>query len=170
MTRRPSDPFPDFIDPQLATLVQHAPEGDQWLHEIKLDGYRTGTRIERGKVRMLTRHANDWTARFRPIAALLTELPAKTAYLDGEIAVLTSEGIFDFGALQEALGRHGSSKELAYILFDHPSSERPRPAPAAPDRAQGHAGKAPRQAAGAERRPILRRRDRSGSRVLRPRL
>jgi bifunctional non-homologous end joining protein LigD len=67
---------------------------------------------------MLTRHGNDWTPRFRPIAAILADLPVKAAYLDGEIAVLTSEGISDFGALQEALGRHGGSREMAYVLFD----------------------------------------------------
>jgi bifunctional non-homologous end joining protein LigD len=111
-------PLPDFIAPQLATLVQRPPEGDAWLHEIKIDGYRVGARIERGKVRMLTRHGNDWTPRFRPIAAILADLPVKTAYLDGEIAVLTSDGISDFGALQEALGRHGGSRELAFVVFD----------------------------------------------------
>jgi bifunctional non-homologous end joining protein LigD len=67
---------------------------------------------------MLTRHENDWTPRFRPIAAILAELPVKAAYLDGEIAVLTPEGVSDFGALQEALGRHGGSREMAFIVFD----------------------------------------------------
>jgi bifunctional non-homologous end joining protein LigD len=90
MLRRPSAPLPDFIAPQLAELVDRAPEGDAWLHEVKIDGYRTGARIERGKVQMLTRHGNDWTARFRPIAAILAELPVKTAYVDGEIAVHSS--------------------------------------------------------------------------------
>jgi bifunctional non-homologous end joining protein LigD len=83
MPRRPSDPLPDFIGAQLATLIQRPPEGDAWLHEIKIDGYRVGARIERGKVRMLTRHGNDWTPRFRPIAAILADLPVKAAYLDG---------------------------------------------------------------------------------------
>jgi bifunctional non-homologous end joining protein LigD len=87
MPRR--DLLPDFVDPQLALLVKHAPEGDSWVHEIKLDGYRTAARIERGQVRMLTRNANDWTARFRPIAAVLATLKLKSAYPDGEIAVLT---------------------------------------------------------------------------------
>ena len=81
---RPSEPLPDFIEPELATLVERAPEGDQWLHEIKLDGYRTLARIERGKVRLLTRHALDWTARYGPIPPTLASLPVKTAYLDGE--------------------------------------------------------------------------------------
>jgi bifunctional non-homologous end joining protein LigD len=104
MPRRPFDPLPDFIAPQLAALVQRAPEGDARLHEIKIDGYRTGARIERGKVQMLTRHENDRTARFRPIAALLGDLPVKTAYyLDCEIAVLTAAGASDFGAILSAV-------------------------------------------------------------------
>jgi bifunctional non-homologous end joining protein LigD len=118
MPRRGSDRLPDFIAPQLATLVQRPPEGDAWLHEIKIDGYRIAARIDRGKARMLTRHGNDWTPRFRPIAAILANLPVKAAYLDGEIAVLTTEGISDFGALQEALGRHGGSREMAFVVFD----------------------------------------------------
>ena len=118
MRGRPSDPLPDFIDPQLATLVQRPPEGDAWLHEIKIDGYRSGARIERGKIQMLTRQGNDWTARVRPITASRAELPVRAAYIDGEVAVLTAEGVSDLGALQEALGRHGSSREMAFIVFD----------------------------------------------------
>ena len=77
---------------------------------MKLDGYRVAARTERGKVRMLTRHANDWTPRFRPIVAILAELPVKAAYLDGEIAVLTAEGVSDFGALQEAAAMAGHAR------------------------------------------------------------
>jgi bifunctional non-homologous end joining protein LigD len=118
MPGRPFDPLPDFIDPELATLVERAPEGDAWVHEIKLDGYCVGSRIERGKARVLTRHANDWTPRFRPNATILAELPVKVTYLDGEMAVLTAEGVSDFGVLQEALGRHGGSREISFIAFD----------------------------------------------------
>ena len=60
--------LPNFIPPELATLVENAPEGDAWLDEIKLDGYRTAARIEGGKVRLLTRIGLDWTARFLPIS------------------------------------------------------------------------------------------------------
>jgi ATP-dependent DNA ligase len=52
MPRRPSDPLPDFIDPELALLTKRAPDGNAWLHEAKIDGYRTAARIERGKVAM----------------------------------------------------------------------------------------------------------------------
>ena len=69
-------------------LWTRAPAGDRWLHEIKFDGYRTGARIEAGKVQMLTRKGLDWTAKFAPIAKALAKLPARTAYLDGEIVAL----------------------------------------------------------------------------------
>jgi bifunctional non-homologous end joining protein LigD len=85
MPRRPSASLPDFIAPELATLVERAPEGDAWLHEVKIDGYRVGAQIERGRVRMLTRHGNDWTPRFRPIAGVLFDLKVRSAYLDGEV-------------------------------------------------------------------------------------
>src|SRR5262249_38132018 len=117
MTRRPSDPLPDFIDPELATLVERAPEGDAWLHEIKLDGYRTGARIERGKVCLFTRHGLDWTAWYGPIPAKLASLPIKTAYLDGEVVVFDAKGVSSFAALQEALKRTRRD-DLTYQVFD----------------------------------------------------
>jgi bifunctional non-homologous end joining protein LigD len=105
MPGRPFDPLPGFIDSELATLVERAPEGDQWLHEIKLDGYLTLARIERRKVRLFTRHGLDWTARYGRIPATLETLPVKTAYLDGEIVVLDANGVSSFAALQESLKR-----------------------------------------------------------------
>src|SRR5215471_12165848 len=59
MPRRHSAPLPDFIPPQFAQLADSAPEGDAWLHEVKIDGYRVAAGIARGKVRMFTRRAND---------------------------------------------------------------------------------------------------------------
>ena len=71
-SRKPGIPaaLPAFIPPQLATLTDKASTGDGWLHEIKLDGYRTAARLEAGKVRMLTRSGSICAARFRPIAAV----------------------------------------------------------------------------------------------------
>jgi hypothetical protein len=66
----------DFIPPELATLVDQAPEGEGWLHEIKLDGYRLAVRVA-GKVTMSTRRGLDWTARFGPIAAAAGKLKAR---------------------------------------------------------------------------------------------
>ena len=109
--------FPAFVDPELAVLVERAPVGEGWLHEIKIDGYRAGAMVERGKVRMYSRNANDWTARFRSLPGSLAELPAKSMYLDGEVAVLTDKGISNFEELQSALGRSGTG-DLVYIVFD----------------------------------------------------
>jgi len=109
--------LPDFVPPELATLVDKAPEGEGWLHEIKLDGYRTAARIESGKVRLLTRTGLDWTARFRPNATALASLPVKTAYLDGEVAVLGPDGVTSFAALQDALSK-GRAADLVYFAFD----------------------------------------------------
>jgi bifunctional non-homologous end joining protein LigD len=67
MPRRPSDPLPDFIEPELAVLTKRAPDGNAWVHEIKLDGYRTAARSERGQVAMLTGRGLAWTARSGPI-------------------------------------------------------------------------------------------------------
>jgi len=99
----PEGPLPAFIASQLAQLVDRAPAGDRWLHEIKFDGYRTATRIEGSKVRMLTRKGLDWTANFQPIAQTLADLSVKPAYLDGEIVVVRPDGVSSFADLQEAL-------------------------------------------------------------------
>jgi ATP-dependent DNA ligase len=67
------------IKPQLAQLTRDAPEGDAWLHEIKLDGYRMHMRLDRGRVQLLTRRANDWTAKYPTIAEAIARLPAQNA-------------------------------------------------------------------------------------------
>lgn len=113
----PPGELPDFIPPQLATLVSRAPAGDQWAHEIKLDGYRTAGRIARGKATMLTRKGLDWSAKFGPIADALASLKARAAYVDGEIIALDPSGVSSFGGLQEALSA-GLVDRLLYYAFD----------------------------------------------------
>src|SRR5437899_8760694 len=86
---------PAWIKPQLAALVKAAPDGPDWLHEIKFDGYRMHARLDRsatqsgaldtGHVNILTRRGNDWTAKYPAIAEGIAGLPAKNAYLDGEL-------------------------------------------------------------------------------------
>jgi bifunctional non-homologous end joining protein LigD len=115
--REPVAELPAFIPPQLATLVDRAPDGGEWLHEIKYDGYRVAARLEDRSAPMLTRNALDWTAKFQPIAAAAAKLKARTAYLDGEIVVLDEAGISDFGALQEALSE-GRTERMVYFAFD----------------------------------------------------
>ncbi|MGH6881592.1 MAG: DNA ligase D, partial [Hypericibacter sp.] len=109
--------LPDFVQPQLATRVEGPPTGPDWLHEIKLDGYRIQARLERGKVQLLTRRGLDWSHRFAGIAKAIEALPAKSALLDGEVVAFAENGLSDFGHLQAILG--GEEKgELAFVLFD----------------------------------------------------
>jgi bifunctional non-homologous end joining protein LigD len=108
-------PFPRSITPQLATLVDAAPEGEEWIHELKLDGYRVIARLEKGKVRLLTRSGQDWTDRFTPLAEAVATLPVDTACLDGEAVVLDAHGRSDFQALQQSFGQ---TSRLHFFLFD----------------------------------------------------
>ena len=93
-------PMPDNPRPQLATLVEKAPQGPNWLHEIKYDGYRLLASIERGKVRLITRGDLDWTARFAELAWQLGELPVDSALTDGELVRLEPDGTTSFAGLQ----------------------------------------------------------------------
>lgn len=109
--------MPAAYQPQLATLVSHAPEGDQWLSELKYDGYRALTRIEEGKVKMLTRNGHDWSAKWPVLAEALSNLPADTAWLDGEVVAMEADDSISFQALQNAI-RLGNEAKLAYFVFD----------------------------------------------------
>ena len=106
-----------IYEPQLATLVADAPRGDEWLHEIKLDGYRIGCVIDDGRVRLISRNGNDWTARFPTIAEAARKLRAKSASLDGEVVVLLPDGRTSFQALQNAFGK-GPARYVVYFVFD----------------------------------------------------
>src|SRR5262249_49738997 len=94
-----------------------APDGADWLHEIKLDGYRIQARLARGEVTLLTRTGLDWTAKFRQIAAAVAKLDTREALIDGEVVVLDAEGSSNFAALQEALSE-GSEAGLIFVAFD----------------------------------------------------
>jgi bifunctional non-homologous end joining protein LigD len=113
--------LPDFIEPQLATLASTAPEGQEWLHEIKLDGYRILARIEQGRAQLLSRRGHDWSSRLPSIASALGALPVQSALLDGEVAVLGENGVSDFQLLQNSLegGRDASGLYYAFDLLFH---------------------------------------------------
>jgi bifunctional non-homologous end joining protein LigD len=115
-TRDNTAPPPAFHEMQLATLVDHPPEGGGWVHEIKFDGYRALTRIENGEVRMITRAGNDWTDRFRAIAEEAKKLPVQNALIDGEVVKQAEDGTMSFHALQQAMGE--GSEDLTYYAFD----------------------------------------------------
>ncbi len=111
--------MPKALAPQLATLASTAPDGEDWIHEIKYDGYRMLAHLDRGSVRLLSRNGLDWTRRFPLQAEALKDLPAQRAILDGEMVSLTSDGTSSFGELQEALSA-GRTTGLVFQLFDLP--------------------------------------------------
>jgi bifunctional non-homologous end joining protein LigD len=117
MTRAKKIAMPARIEPQLCQLVTEPPVGDGWVHEIKLDGYRVLARLDRGRVTLLTRNGQDWTARFPGVARAVAALPARQAWLDGEIVVLDARGISTFQALQEALSGERAA-DFDYFVFD----------------------------------------------------
>jgi bifunctional non-homologous end joining protein LigD len=112
-------PFPSVIEPQIATLVKAAPEGNDWLHETKFDGYRILARVENGRARLRTRSGQDWTVRFPTLASALARLPVHRAWIDGEIAVQLASGATSFASLQNA-GTLPARARLVYFVFDLP--------------------------------------------------
>jgi ATP-dependent DNA ligase len=92
-----------FIPPQLATSVDQPPEGSDWIHEIKHDGYRCQVLLERGQVRVFTRNGHDWTDRYPSIVLAAANLRCKSAIIDGEAIVQNGEGASDFEALSVAM-------------------------------------------------------------------
>jgi bifunctional non-homologous end joining protein LigD len=108
--RKATNLLPNFAPPQLATAVKSAPEGEEWLHEVKLDGYRALCRIEDGKVRILTRSGLDWTHKFGAVARDLGALPCENALIDGEIVALRDDGVSDFQKLANLIGRRASDR------------------------------------------------------------
>jgi bifunctional non-homologous end joining protein LigD len=114
--------FPKPFTPQLATLVDQVPAGDEWIHELKYDGYRLVAMLNKGRASLITRNGNDWTDRFPTVAAALEALPAGSAVLDGELVVLTPKGTTSFQALQNVMSSGGAG-ELVFYAFDLPYLE-----------------------------------------------
>jgi bifunctional non-homologous end joining protein LigD len=111
--------MPKVIRPQLATLVREAPSGNEWIFELKFDGYRIICRKDDGNVVLRTRAGHDWTHRFPRVARAAAELDVGNALLDGEIVVTAPDGTTDFQALQNLM-RRGTDEDLVYYVFDLP--------------------------------------------------
>ena len=110
-------PIPDHPKAQLATQVEHAPDGPEWLHEIKYDGYRLLARIDHGRVRLFTRSALDWTEKFPALADAFAALPVASAVIDGEIVALEKDGRTSFDHLQDKIAK-GGTETLFFYAFD----------------------------------------------------
>jgi DNA ligase D-like protein (predicted ligase) len=109
--------LPHWIKPQLTQLVDQAPDGPQWLHEIKFDGYRMHARLDRGAARLLTRTGLDWTYKYPAITAAVSSIGASQAYLDGELCGVRPDGITSFSMIQLA-SDSGNAAALVFFLFD----------------------------------------------------
>ena len=116
-SKLPQEHQPTFVKPQLAQETEAPPEGDAWIHELKLDGYRIQARKEGAKVQLLTRSGLDWTARVPSIAAEVAKLPNKSITLDGEVVVLAPDGTTNFADLQASF-QEGAKNALTYFCFD----------------------------------------------------
>jgi bifunctional non-homologous end joining protein LigD len=112
--------LPERLEPELATLASSPPPvPEDWLYELKYDGYRVLARIEGDAVRCITRNGNDWTSKLPALAKSLAQLPTRSAWLDGEIVVAGKNGAPDFQALQNAFDRRATA-DIVYWLFDAP--------------------------------------------------
>ncbi|TCK95502.1 bifunctional non-homologous end joining protein LigD [Paraburkholderia sp. BL9I2N2] len=115
--------LPATFKPQLATLVDAAPPGDEWSYEIKFDGYRVLARIDRdtkgSSVKVFTRAGNDWTAKFSKQVKAFEQLGIESAWLDGEAVVLDQNGVPNFQGLQNAFDANRPQDIIVY-LFDIP--------------------------------------------------
>jgi bifunctional non-homologous end joining protein LigD len=107
--------MPDFVAPQLCTLVERPPAGAGWCHEIKFDGYRVQLRVKGGEATLKTRKGLDWTDKFSEIAKAAGALP--DVLIDGEIVALDRNGAPEFSALQAALS-DGKTDDLIFFAFD----------------------------------------------------
>lgn len=121
-TTRPEATLSELIgrypELQLATLADAVPQGEEWIHEIKLDGYRLAGFLAAGTAFLRTRNGNDWTKRFPGIAAAIEKLKANSVVLDMEAVVFDPTGKSSFQALQSALGDAGNSLSIVAVVFD----------------------------------------------------
>jgi bifunctional non-homologous end joining protein LigD len=110
-------PLPKFIEPLFPLLRERPPTGDNWVHEIKFDGYRFQIRLWHHTAQLLTRRGHDWTRKARNIAAAASSLTTDSALIDGEAVVMAEDGTTDFNELERELGK-GDSSRITFHAFD----------------------------------------------------
>ena len=107
--------LPKYLEPQLATLVDTVPTGEDWLFEMKYDGYRSIAAIAGDKVKLYTRNGHDWTEKFSVLVAPMSVLTKGSALIDGEICAFDGEGKTSFSTLKKHLSEGGP---LTFFAFD----------------------------------------------------
>ncbi|RWO52605.1 RNA ligase family protein [Mesorhizobium sp.] len=105
-----------FLPPMRPTLVAKPPQGDDWMHEAKFDGYRSQIIIDAGSARIFTRRGLDWTSKYRDLVEAAKALNVQNAIIDGEVVVLNEAGLSDFAALRKAITRR--QHDLYFVAFD----------------------------------------------------
>jgi DNA ligase D-like protein (predicted ligase) len=100
----------------MPTLREKPPEGDDWTHEVKFDGYRSQIVLEEGAARIFTRNGHDWTAKYRDLAAAAVALGVENAIIDGEIIVTNEAGLSDYHSLLTAIAKR--QHDLYFVAFD----------------------------------------------------
>jgi bifunctional non-homologous end joining protein LigD len=105
-----------YIPPLDPTSVEHPPAGQDWIHEIKFDGYRAQAHKGDGRATVFSRRGYNWTDRFGSIGELVDDLPAESVILDGEVVFVGRNGKPDFQGLRGALGR--KTDRLHLYAFD----------------------------------------------------
>ncbi|WP_206538904.1 non-homologous end-joining DNA ligase [Legionella norrlandica] len=113
----PKSSMPKEVLPELATLVENPPTGENWLHEIKLDGYRILAFKNDNKVVLLSRNQKNWTQQFKNIAEKVKALPLKHCILDGEVVVLDEKNRSSLQLLQNSI-KLNNDLSLIYYVFD----------------------------------------------------
>lgn len=112
--------LPDTLSPELATLVDGPPsDPENWIFELKFDGYRLLARVEGTSIALWTRNGNDWTRKLEPLRAALEKLQLPDGWYDGEIVVHDKNGRPDFGLLQQAFDGE-KTKSIVFFVFDAP--------------------------------------------------
>ena len=116
----PAARLPATLSPQLATLADAAPaDAQDWIFELKFDGYRILARCDGQHIVLITRNGNDWTHRLPKLRQALDKLGLPPGWYDGEIVVQGAAGQSDFGALQRAFDA-ATTSDIVYYLFDVP--------------------------------------------------
>lgn len=119
----PKAPLPSALSPQLATLVAAPPpDAEQWMYELKFDGYRILSRIQGKRVQLITRNGHDWTHKVPHLVEAIQALHVNQTWLDGEIVAVDAQGTPDFQKLQNAFDGSDTSG-LVYYLFDMPFAD-----------------------------------------------
>jgi bifunctional non-homologous end joining protein LigD len=109
-------PMPSYLEPMGASLGSHPFRDDDWLYEIKWDGYRIEAVVRDGNVRLFTRNGNDAETYFPKLLTPASWIDAREAIVDGEVVALDDNGVPDFSLLQERISAYRSARDVALVF------------------------------------------------------